>query len=309
MFSNTENNEFTNGDDDTEVTITKEGNFTEAELDVLEEVNIFEGKENRITFQQVYSKTFKCEYELQLYPFDTQRCTMDLELRELERSSIRLLPKDVMMESETVLTQYIISKWSIQYKSESDMTEGIILTLILKRRIMNELLTTYLPTVFILCIVYATNYFKPFFFEAVVTVNLTSQLVLTTLFISVSNSLPPTAYVKMIDIWLIFCLLIPCVELLLHTFMDNMRQEGDREINHHGVVRTVQENKERKVLRDNLVTPVIDEAVPTYHNMTQRDEKSLVEARKAFYDNAITRDTLLNIGENAGNSRFQEIKE
>ena len=48
-----------------EVTITKEGNFTAADLDVLEEVNIFEGRENSITFQQVYSKTFKCEYELQ----------------------------------------------------------------------------------------------------------------------------------------------------------------------------------------------------------------------------------------------------
>ena len=66
VFSNTENNEFTKGDDDTEVTVSMEGNYTEAGLDVLEEVNIFEGKENRITFQQVYSKTFKCEYELQV---------------------------------------------------------------------------------------------------------------------------------------------------------------------------------------------------------------------------------------------------
>ena len=41
-----------------------------------------------------------------------------------------------------------------------------MLTLILKRRIMNELLTTYLPTCFILSIVYATTFFKPFFFEA-----------------------------------------------------------------------------------------------------------------------------------------------
>ena len=83
----------------------------------------------------------------------------------------------------------------------------------MNRRIINEILTTYLPTVFILAIVYATNFFKPFFFEAVVTVNLTSQLVLTTLFISVSKSLPPTAYVKMIDVWLIFSQLIPFAEV------------------------------------------------------------------------------------------------
>ena len=38
----------------------------------VEEINIFAGGENQITFQQVYSKAFLCEYELQLYPFDTQ---------------------------------------------------------------------------------------------------------------------------------------------------------------------------------------------------------------------------------------------
>ena len=62
------------------------------------------------------------------------------------------------------------------------------MTVILKRRIMNELMTTYLPTILILIIVYTTNFFKAFFFEAVVTVNLTALLVLTTLFISVSGT-------------------------------------------------------------------------------------------------------------------------
>ena len=72
VFSNTENQESTKGDDETEVTITREGSFTESGVQVMEEINIFEGAENRITFQQVYSKTFKCVYQLQLYPFDTQ---------------------------------------------------------------------------------------------------------------------------------------------------------------------------------------------------------------------------------------------
>ena len=78
---------------------------------------------------------------------------------------------------------------------------------------MNELLTTYLPSILIMIIVYSTNFFKEFFFEAIVTVNLTSQLVLTTIFISVSGSLPKTAYVKMIDVWLIFAQLIPFTEV------------------------------------------------------------------------------------------------
>ena len=72
VFANTENQESTKGDDETQVTITREGNFIESSIDVLEEINIFEGAENRITFQQVYAEAFKCVYQLQLYPFDTQ---------------------------------------------------------------------------------------------------------------------------------------------------------------------------------------------------------------------------------------------
>ena len=72
VFSNTENSEFTEGNKETEVTISREGDFTESSLDIVEEINIFEGSQNRITFQQIYSKTFRCLYELQLYPFDSQ---------------------------------------------------------------------------------------------------------------------------------------------------------------------------------------------------------------------------------------------
>ena len=41
---------------------------------------------------------------------------------------------------------------------------------------------------------------KPFFFEATVVVNLTVMLVLVTMFISVSDGLPKTSYIKMIDV-------------------------------------------------------------------------------------------------------------
>ena len=153
---------------------------------------------------------------------------MDLSLRDIEMSTINLTPDQVKMQGDTVLVQYIVQSWELQkYEGGSvqsyfttlhflltdDTVEQIKLVLILKRRIINELLTTYLPTVLILSIVYATNFFKPFFFESIISTNLTSLLVLTTLFISVSQSLPPTAYVKMIDIWLIFAQLIPFLEV------------------------------------------------------------------------------------------------
>ena len=90
--------------------------------------------------------------------------------------------------------------------------------------------------------------FQDFFFEAVVTVNLTTMLVLTTMFISVSTNLPTTAYVKMVDIWLIFNLLIPFMLVLLHTYMDSLRTDSHKEgeertINHHGKAVKVEGDK------------------------------------------------------------------
>ena len=61
--------------------------------------------------------------------------------------------------------------------------DGIKMEIIFKRRLTNELMTTYLPSFFLLGICYATTYFKAFYFEANVTVNLTVMLVATTLFI------------------------------------------------------------------------------------------------------------------------------
>ena len=93
----------------------------------------------------------------------------------------------------------------------------------LGRNLLTIILTTFVPTVLLNMISYSTTFFKAFFFEATVTVNLTAMLVLTTLFINVSNSLPPTSYIKMIDVYLILSLMIPFVEVLLHTYMDSLR--------------------------------------------------------------------------------------
>ena len=41
------------GTEDTELTLTREGEFVGSEDDNVEEINIFDGQDNRITFEQV----------------------------------------------------------------------------------------------------------------------------------------------------------------------------------------------------------------------------------------------------------------
>ena len=52
--------------------IKRMGNFSRSSLDILDEVEIFQGSENPISMTQSYTKPFKCKYELRHFPFDTQ---------------------------------------------------------------------------------------------------------------------------------------------------------------------------------------------------------------------------------------------
>ena len=85
----------------------------------------------------------------------------------------------------------------------------------------------------------------PHIFQAALTVNLTTMLVMTTIFISKMDGLPPTSAIKMIDIWLVMCQLVPFSEVVLLTAIEynSGEQEANGEkkktINHHGTMRVI----------------------------------------------------------------------
>ena len=47
-------------------------------------------------------------------------CTVQIAARGLEKSDIYLYPDQVFMEGETVLTQYIIPYWDLDYTNTSN---------------------------------------------------------------------------------------------------------------------------------------------------------------------------------------------
>ena len=94
------------------------------------------------------------------------------------------------------------------------------MAIMLKRKVVTELMTTYLPTILLLLITYTTVFFEKELFGDVIAVNLTIMLVMTTIFTSKIEELPPTSDMKMIDGWLIFSLVVPFLEVLLRTAIE-----------------------------------------------------------------------------------------
>ena len=112
------------------------------------------------------------------------------------------------------LTMFVITNLILEKTKDGNMVH---MALKMKRKFTTELLTTYFPTILLLLITFTTIFFEKDLFGDVIAVNLTIMLVMTTIFTSKIEELPPTSDMKMIDIWLIFCLVVPFLEVILRT--------------------------------------------------------------------------------------------
>ena len=123
-------------------------------------------------YKRSYFKTFQCQYDMSLYPFDTQRCYIIMEAPLSDQGFINLMAGDLNLLLKLDMMQYTIIKWELKKEGSTQ----IVLTISMGRKILSQLLTVYLPSVLIMIVVYSTNFLKQFFFEAIISVNLTAML-------------------------------------------------------------------------------------------------------------------------------------
>ena len=135
---------------------------------------------------------------------------------------VTLLPDRKKLENIGDL-RFSITDFSLDNATHPN--KGLQMMIRLKRKIMSEMMTTYFPSMLLLMITFATTFFKSYFFEAALSVNLTTMLVMTTIFISKMEGLPSTSDTKMIDIWLIICQLVPFAEVVLLTAIEYVRED------------------------------------------------------------------------------------
>ena len=166
---------------------------------------------------------FLCDYELQWYPFDIQRCSMIMEVTKTASPLIKLISKDLEYLGKKFLTQYEVLGRVMDTQTVGK-TQQLIVEITLGRQLLGTILNVFIPTIVLNLISYTTNFYKDDFFETVIAINLTTMLVIVTLFVSVSENLPPTSYMKMMDIWLLFNLFVPFLLILIHTYMENLRE-------------------------------------------------------------------------------------
>ena len=153
---------------------------------------------------------------------------MDLKSPGTFGSYIDLIKEELLFTGQKEMSSYFLRDIQFLQKEvdeEDKYNEGTFVqcSITLGRRLLSLITTVYLPTLLLNVIGHITHYFKPFFFESALAVNLTVMLVLTSMFISVVEGLPKTSYMKMVEVWLILNLLLPFSDVLLHTYTDHVR--------------------------------------------------------------------------------------
>ena len=104
----------------------------------------------------------------------------------------------------------------------------VFVEITLGRMISYHIVSVYGPTLTLLMIGEITLFINESHFEATIMLAITSMLVMYTLYQSASSALPKTAYIKMVDIWVIFGLVVPFITFLVLILID-MMNDNDQE--------------------------------------------------------------------------------
>ena len=220
-FTNAYGNHRIKTDEISIVEIVSSRKFEYLDMEELHEGQIFKGSENELWYTREYQLVFQCHYNLVNYPFDTQECTIDLEIPIFLQRFVRLVPGYAKYEGRTILDQFSIE----DIKIASDKNETVVKAkLYLKRMPAYHMATTYLPTSCIIFMAMATLFIDQSHFDAIITVALTIMLVMYTLFQSIAASMPSTAYLKLLDRWLIFGMLLPFIVFMFEVINEMLNQ-------------------------------------------------------------------------------------
>ncbi len=227
VFNNSRGRVSSVADEESLSMITRKGNYSHSSIQEINNRLIFKGADNPIVTIRIYEVNLSCHFNMGTYPFDSQKCHIILDMKGNGARFVDLVGQSVSYFGPVDLKRFYVEHVHLSnHTNEYSGLKHVSAVISFRRRLLSTIMTTYLPTVLLCAVCFSTTSFKSEYFEAAVTVNLTSLLVLTTFFIGVFNSLPQTSYIKMIDVWMVANLFIPFLEVLLVTLAENYRLDN-----------------------------------------------------------------------------------
>ena len=150
-----------------------------------------------------------------------------MKVLDKDKDYVRILENDIAYLGDRLLIDFEVVYVGFSPNSKED---HLVVEIKLKRRFLFQLVTIYFPSLSLIIIVEMTLFLGGTKFDPTLHMVLTAMLVMYTLYLKVSSELPPSSYMKLIDIWLHFCLVTPFAVFIMEGAMglvDSRRKVND----------------------------------------------------------------------------------
>ncbi|XP_064100730.1 uncharacterized protein LOC135211345 [Macrobrachium nipponense] len=195
------------------------------------EDDLYLGAENTLYLHQVNTIGFTCQFQLQRYPFDKQMCSLTFRLIGVSTDFIVLMQDGIGVDflGQRMLLEYEVTLVNMTFINNSRDDVGQKVAIELRNLYGYYISNTYIPTTLLVIICYLTLFFDLSDFTNRVMVSLTSLLVLSSLFTQTSQSIPRTAYLKLIDLWFVVLIIIVFLFVLVLVVIEGLRLRGQNQ--------------------------------------------------------------------------------
>ena len=181
---------------------------------------IYKGEENPFIKDSLHQAEFTCSFDnIENYPFGRQNCSFGFFLT---KTTAKLVAGNITYQKAQKIGQYVISDhaWSLSCSQENQIViKGCLdcdpispckVTVMLERNLVSVITVSFLPPLLMNIINQASVYLKgESKYDLIITVNITIMMVLASVYLSVSSSLPNTPNIKPVELWLLFNLTYP----------------------------------------------------------------------------------------------------
>ena len=148
IFDNTKSKTRTTTDKESIISVRRMGNFSRNTIESIDNVYIFRGRENPLDMARIYQTDWICDYLMNWYPFDTQKCSLTFALTDELNNFIKIIPNGHEYLGPVELTQYFVRDTKmISERVGKKNIQAIVYEVRLGQRLLGNLLTIFLPTI------------------------------------------------------------------------------------------------------------------------------------------------------------------
>ncbi|CAL4139665.1 unnamed protein product, partial [Meganyctiphanes norvegica] len=170
-----------------------------------------------------------CQFDLAEYPFDSQLCILSLVLQGVTKDYVSLQKEQgsdgVKFQGPTRLLEYEFQNLTLEENLSFNNYSLVKINMHLKNLYVYYIVNTYIPTFLLVSIAALTFFFPIEDFNDRIMVSLTTLMVEAAFFTQVSIGIPTTSYLKLIDIWFVFCIVIVFTMMLVHTYINYQKHK------------------------------------------------------------------------------------